>query len=130
MIIVTAAILENGSKVMIAKRKEGKHLAGFWEFPGGKIEDGETAENCLRRELKEEFSIEVEVMDYIGESIFEYPGQRIKLLAYTGKIIQGEIKLHDHEKVEWVKPEEISEYKMAPADIPLIGLYDKKRNSR
>jgi len=130
MIEVTAAILEEGNKIMIARRAHGKHLAGYWEFPGGKIEPKETPESCLFRELKEEFEIEASIENYIGESTFKYPDKTIKLLAYTCKIITGKMKLNDHDKVVWIDLEEIVKYKLAPADLPLISLYDKARNNR
>jgi len=130
MIEVTAAIIVKGNKVMIARRAHGKHLAGYWEFPGGKIEQGETPESCLTRELKEEFDIEASIENYIGESIFEYPDKTIRLKAFSCKIISGEIKLNDHDKIEWINIEQLTNYKLAPADIPLIELYDKARNNR
>jgi 8-oxo-dGTP diphosphatase len=130
MIEVTAAILERGSKIMIARRAHGKHLAGYWEFPGGKVELNETPESCLLRELNEEFEIEASIENFIGESIFEYPDKTIKLTAFTCKILSGEMKLNDHDRIEWIETEELSNYKLAPADIPLIELYDKARNNR
>ena len=130
MIEVTAAILEEGNKIMIARRGQGKHLAGFWEFPGGKIEQDETPEICLIRELKEEFEIDVTIGNYIGESVFEYPKKTIRLIAFTCEIINGKMKLNDHDKIEWIKFEEIANYNLAPADLPLIELYDKARNNR
>lgn len=130
MIEVTAAILEEGNKIMIARRAQGKHLAGYWEFPGGKIEQDETPEICLTRELKEEFEIDVKIGKFIGESVFNYPNKTIKLIAFTGQIINGKMMLNDHDKIEWIKLEEINNYKLAPADLPLIELYDKARNKR
>lgn len=130
MIEVVAAILEKDDKVLIARRKPGKHLDGYWEFPGGKIETNETAIDCLKREIKEEFSVEIEVHQYIGESIFEYTEKKIKLMAFSGKIIKGEIELRDHDLVEWIDLKDISLYKMAPADIPLIEIYKNKRNNK
>jgi 8-oxo-dGTP diphosphatase len=130
MIEVTAAIIEEGDKFLIARRAKGKHLSGFWEFPGGKIEEGETAEACLHRELNEEFQINVFIDSYVGESYYNYPSKKINLKAFTCKITSGEIKLIDHDKVEWITIEEINKYKFAPADLPLIPLYDKERNNR
>jgi len=130
MIEVTAAILERDGRVLIARRAAGKDLGGFWEFPGGKIESNETPEICLKRELKEEFEIDIEIGEYIGESIFDYPEKTIKLIAYTCFIKSGNIVLHDHDIIEWIDFDELSNYKLAPADIPLIELYDKARNSR
>ncbi|SDS50088.1 8-oxo-dGTP diphosphatase [Formosa sp. Hel1_31_208] len=130
MIEVTAAIIEEGDKFLIARRAKGKHLAGYWEFPGGKIEAGETAEACLSRELNEEFQINVSVNNFVGESVYEYPNKKIILKAFTCRIISGEIQLNDHDKIEWITIDEIKQYDLAPADIPLIRLYDKARNNR
>jgi 8-oxo-dGTP diphosphatase len=130
MIEVTAAIIEKGDKFLIARRAKGKHLAGYWEFPGGKIEAGETAEACLFRELNEEFQINVSVNNFMGESVYEYPNKKIILKAFTCSIISGEIQLTDHDKIDWITIDEIKHYKIAPADIPLIPLYDKARNIR
>ena len=71
MIKVVAAILEKEDKILIAKKREGKPLAGLWEFPGGKIEEGETPEESLIRELMEEMNIKVRVNEYVGESIYD-----------------------------------------------------------
>ncbi|MDO4535570.1 MAG: (deoxy)nucleoside triphosphate pyrophosphohydrolase [Clostridium perfringens] len=126
MINVVAAILEKEDKILIAKKREGKSLAGYWEFPGGKIENGETSEEALVRELKEEMDIEVEVNRYVGESIYDYGNNKIiSLKGHTAKIIGGEIKLTDHDEYRWVTLKEIKGYKIAPADIPLINFIDK-----
>ena len=130
MIEVTAAIIEKDDKFLIARRAKGKHLAGYWEFPGGKIEADETAEACLYRELNEEFQINVSVNNFVGESVYEYPNKKIILKAFTCKIISGEIQLTDHDKIEWITIDEIKQYNLAPDDIPLIPLYDKARNNR
>lgn len=130
MIEVTAAIIEKGDKFLIARRAKGNHLSGFWEFPGGKIEKGETAEACLSRELNEELQIIVSVKRFVGESHFKYPNKTINLKAFTCSIIRGEIQLKDHDKVEWITLQEINQYKLAPADLQLIPLYDKARNNR
>ncbi|WP_162055982.1 (deoxy)nucleoside triphosphate pyrophosphohydrolase [Pontibacter pamirensis] len=130
MIEVTAGIIERNGKILIARRKAGKHLEGFWEFPGGKVEENESPKECLRRELYEEFSIRADIMDFIGESVYDYPGKTIKLEAYLVRIIEGVFQLKDHDKIEWVKPEDLKEYNMAPADIPLILEYEKHRFNR
>ena len=121
MIKVVAAILQKEDKILIARKKEGKPLAGYFEFPGGKIEKGETPEESLARELMEEMNIKIDVKEYVGESIYDYGnGKVISLLGYISEIIDGEIKLSDHDRYEWVTLEEINNYKIAPADIPLI----------
>ena len=122
MIKVVAAILQNDDKILIAKKKEGKPLAGFYEFPGGKVEEGENPEDSLVRELMEEMSIKVTVKDYVGKSIYDYGnGKVIELLGYTAEIIEGDIVLTDHDEYRCVTLEEVCNYNIAPADIPLIS---------
>ena len=117
---VTAAVLLKDDRFLAAKRSDGKHLAGHWEFPGGKIEAGETPEQCLKRELKEEFTIETEIGEFVAESIFDYGDKRIRLLAYKVKHVSGEFQLIDHDEIRWLPIEELDSLKWAPADIPII----------
>jgi mutator protein MutT len=119
-IYVTAAVLTNKDKILTAKRAEGKHLAGHWEFPGGKVELDETPEQCLKRELKEEFTIESEIGEFVAESIFDYGEKRIRLLAYKVKHLSGEFKLIEHDEMRWLPIEELDSLKWAPADLPII----------
>jgi len=119
VINVTAAIIERDNRYLIAKRK-GKHFAGKWEFPGGKIEAGETPEVCLRRELREEFGIESLVRYFFEEGSFENENIRIRLLGYRVDYLSGEFQLKTHEEIRWVYPHELGHYDFAPADIPLV----------
>ncbi|MBF8984096.1 (deoxy)nucleoside triphosphate pyrophosphohydrolase [Lutibacter sp. B2] len=123
MIDVVAAILQNHKgEILIARRKKGKVLEGYWEFPGGKIEKGESSEQSLVRELKEEMNIEIEVSEYVGENIHRYENQTIRLLAFKGEIVSGEIELVDHDKYVWVDLYELRKFELAPADIPIVAL--------
>ncbi|MGE5628595.1 MAG: (deoxy)nucleoside triphosphate pyrophosphohydrolase [Solirubrobacterales bacterium] len=122
MIKVVAAIIHKDNKIIISKRKENKSMGGFWEFPGGKIEQGETPEEGLVRELKEEMNISIKVEKYVGESIYDYGNIVICLLGYLASIENGHIILKDHDAYEWVTLEEISKFKLAPADIPLVKI--------
>ncbi|APC78517.1 TPA: 8-oxo-dGTP diphosphatase MutT [Clostridium botulinum] len=117
---VTAAIIINKDLILIARRGKDEKLAGKWEFPGGKIEDGETSQQCLRREIKEELNIDVKVGNFFEESIYVYPDGEIKLLAYFTKIINGNIKLSVHDEVKWVSTKEMDKFDFAPADIKLV----------
>lgn len=120
IIDVAAAIIENNNKFLIAKRKKGMHLEGKWEFPGGKIEYKETPEECLLRELKEEFGITTKIGSFITESVFRYEDRKIRLLGYNAKYISGEFQLNAHEEVKWISIDEFDKYNFAEADIPLI----------
>ena len=119
-VIVTAAIIKKDNKFLIAKRKEG-HLANKWEFPGGKLESNETPEDCLKRELHEEFGIETIIGKYLATSIYDYPHIKIKLMAYEVEYISGEFILNDHQEIKWVTKEDLSNYEFAPADIPIVN---------
>ena len=121
LIRVTAAILEKDGKTLIAKRKTGDKLfAGLWEFPGGKVEEGETPEECMARELKEELEIEVEVVEFITSNKHKYPHGYFELIAYRVKYISGEIVLNDHDDFKWVTIDEMDSFEFPPADIPII----------
>ena len=130
MIDVVAAILLNKGLFLSAKRSEGKHLAGHWEFPGGKIEPGETPEQCLMRELKEEFTIESEIGEFVAESIFDYGDKRIRLLAYKVKHLSGEFQLIDHDEIRWLPIEGLDSLKWAPADLPIIEALKQQAKSK
>ena len=120
MIKVVAGILQKDNKILIARKAPGKALEGYFEFPGGKIEEGETPEESLVRELMEEMSIKVKVNKYVGESIYDYGNIVISLKGYTAEILEGEITLTDHDMYKWVTLSEIKDYKLAPADMPLV----------
>lgn len=117
---VTAAIIIKDNQVLIAQRAPGENLAGKWEFPGGKIELGETPQECLKREIKEELDVDVEVLDFFAESIYVYHSGTIRLMAYWCKWISGEFELKVHSRIVWVNRHELALYDFAPADIPLV----------
>lgn len=117
---VTAAIILNADKVLIAQRAPGENLAGKWEFPGGKIEQGETPQECLKREIREELDVEIEVMDFFDESIYAYHSGTIKLMAFWCQWISGDITLNVHSHIAWVSSHELDLFDFAPADIPLV----------
>jgi len=120
IISVSAAIIRNKNRYLIARRSPGKHLEGYWEFPGGKIEQGETAEECLVREIREELGIYIWVESFFGENLFHYDTKSVLLKAFICKRISGEITLIDHDLCEWVTAEKMNEYLIAPADIPFV----------
>ena len=117
---VTAAVIEKDGKILIARRKPGDSQAGKWEFPGGKLEPGETPEDCLTRELREELGIETEVGEFLCSSKFVYRHMAVELLAYKAVYVSGEITLHEHDQAEWVSPEALSEFDFCEADKPVV----------
>lgn len=121
MVKVTAAILKKDGKILIAQRKAEDKLAHKWEFPGGKIKDNETPEQCLKRELKEEFDIKVSVGEFFGSSIYHYDHISIELLVYRTFWEDGNINLKDHDDFAWVSLDQLGEYDFAPADIPFVN---------
>ena len=117
---VTAAVIEKDGKILIARRKGEDALGGKWEFPGGKLEPGETPEECLKRELREELGIETEVKAFLCSSSFAYRHIAVELLAYKTVYVSGEITLHEHDRVEWIPPEALDEYDFSEADKPVV----------
>lgn len=120
MIQVTAAVIENNGRILIAKRRKDDPLRDKWEFPGGKIEAGETPEECLMRELREELGIEAKVVEFVCSSRYDYSHVSIELLAYRVRHVSGEYVPRDHEEVRWVTREELFQYDFPEADIPVI----------
>ena len=116
---VVAAVIFRENKILIARRKKGKHLESCWEYPGGKTEKNEEEKKALKRELKEEFNIEASIDKYLTESFHEYENVNINLKAYLVRDFLGDFKLSDHDKIEWIKIDEIKKYDFAPADIPI-----------
>ena len=120
MMKVTAAILVQDNRVFIARRKKGEQLSGFWEFPGGKVEDGETMQECLKREMREEFQVDITVGDFFTESHYNYHHGPIHLLAYWAQWKQGAFIPSSHDQCCWVEINELDKYDFSPADRPLV----------
>lgn len=120
MIKVVAALIEKNGKYLIARRKTGsKDVLGKWEFPGGKVEKNETEENAIEREIKEEFEMSIKAIRFITNNVCEYPDKVVDLRLYECKYISGDFNLHDHFEYKFVDKNEILEYDLCPADIPL-----------
>ncbi len=116
MIQVTAAVLRRDGRILIARRKKGKHMGNKWEFPGGKIDPGETPEECLARELAEEFSILARVGRFLVSTRFQNEVVSLELLAYEAEHLSGDFQLHEHEEIRWVLPEEALQFDLADSD--------------
>jgi len=126
MIDVTAAVLIKSNKIFIAKRPPGDLLAGKWELPGGKIELGESPEQCLKREIQEEFGIVINVHNFLAENIYHYNHISIRLLAYQISWESGSMLPVAHDEIAWSDYENLDSFDFAPADIPIISEIKKK----
>ena len=126
LITVTAGIIYYQGKILIAQRRKDKSLGGFWEFPGGKIEQGESCEQTLKREIKEEFDISVNVGKYLMEILHEYPDFMLKMYVYEANWDgKGEIRICDHEQYKFVTKEELPNYEFPGADVELLEQLQK-----
>jgi 8-oxo-dGTP diphosphatase len=119
MILVVCGIITKNSKVLICKRKPGKSMAGFWEFPGGKIESNELPEEALKRELLEELGMKVELHNYFTTIVHSYKDLTISLIAYKCKFQEATFNLTDHDAYKWIDILDLLNWKLAEADIPI-----------
>ena len=120
--VVGAAIINNNGELLCAQRGYGS-LIGKWEFPGGKIKQGESDQEALVREIKEELDIVVEVENLIDENYHEYPDKNVNLKVYKCKYVSGEIRDTEHQALKWEKPEAVETLDWAEADKPIIESY-------
>ena len=122
MLEVVAGIIYKNNKFLIAQRNLKKSQGGLWEFPGGKVENGETYEEALTREIKEEFNADIEVKEYVGENIHHYPERDIKLLFYKANLLSEKIELLEHEDYKWITKNEKNNFNFAEADKAVFDL--------
>jgi 8-oxo-dGTP diphosphatase len=123
VLVAAAALVDADGRVLICQRPQGKQLAGLWEFPGGKVEAGETPEACLIRELKEELDIDVKAA-CLAPFVFAshgYDSFHLLMPLYLLRRWDGVVTAREHEALAWVKPNQMSQYPMPPADLPLVA---------
>ncbi len=122
MIDVAAAVIENREgRILIARRKAEISLGGYWEFPGGKIEPGETPAQCAARELHEEMDVHIETGDVLSDTVHDYGGGKVvRLIAVRALLLGGHLRLHDHDDIRWVTVPEMADYLFAPADEAIV----------
>lgn len=123
---VTGAVLTDGDKVLAAQRGPDKALPGFWEFPGGKIEAGETPEESLARELEEELLCRAAVGEHITTTEYEYDFGVVILSTYFCTLLEGTPQLTEHEEIRWVPAADLDTLNWAPADIPAVKLITER----
>ena len=120
MIEVTAAIIRQNDNVLICQRPEGKACELLWEFPGGKIEPGETGEKCIVRECQEELGVTVRVIRKHTDVIYEYPTRTVHLHFYICEIESSELVRKEHNDFAWVNIDNIKKYTFCPADTKML----------
>ena len=116
---VAAAIIFNKGKILVTRRAPGEKLAGYWEFPGGKLEGNETPQECIVRELREELGLHATAGAVIASSVYEYTGGAIELIAVECTVQDYGIDLTVHDAYEFIQPEALLDVRLAPADIDI-----------
>jgi 8-oxo-dGTP diphosphatase len=117
---VVAAALFDDSRVLIAQRPPGKHMAGWWEFPGGKVAADESDADALVRELREELGIESRPLRLITTMTHEYPDRVVELLLWQAALVSGTPRGLDGQRIKWVDCRSLAQERLLPADLPLI----------
>jgi mutator protein MutT len=118
---VAAALIFERDKLLITQRRADDHLPNLWEFPGGKVEPGETFQACLVREIREELGIEISVCDLVEDLTHSYPEKTVRLRFYRCALISGEAKAIHVQDLRWVTREELKQYEFPAADAKLIA---------
>lgn len=126
IIPVTCALIFFDGKVLATQRSEKMDLSGKWEFPGGKIEPYESPEECLKREIKEELSLEIEIFESLSPVLHHYSEKTIRLIPFAARWKAGQIHLSEHAQYAWVEKKDLFSLNWAPADIPIVHELQEK----
>ncbi len=124
ILVVAAALIDADDRVLIARRPEGKSMAGLWEFPGGKVEPGEFPETALVRELREELGIDLTETCLAPFTFASHVYEDFHLLMplYLCRVWHGQVTPHEGQEIKWVRPVRLGDYPMPPADAPLVAM--------
>ena len=117
---VTAAIFCKNGKYLICQRAHNDELPLLWEFPGGKTEAGETLEECIVRECKEELDVDIKVLGEFGRTNYSYAGKELFFTFFTAEIVGGELTTNVHEQIKWVSIAELKGYTFIPGDVEIV----------
>lgn len=125
---VMAAIIRKGGKILIAQRgRDDDELPLMWEFPGGKLEPGETEEECVVREIKEELDLDIKTLGVYKRICYHFDGREIPITFFDAQITGGQMRLNVHEDVRWVLPSEIKEYDFMPPDEEVVKQLEREQ---
>ena len=116
---VAAAIIIKNGRILLGKRHSQAQLGGYWEFPGGKLEDGESVHECIEREILEELGVRSKAEAQIFDHVHTYDFGRIKLICVRAHLLESKLHCKVHEQLKWVPMRELGNYNLAPADIPV-----------
>ncbi len=121
-VLVAAGVIRraNDPAILLTRRPTGTHLEGLWEFPGGKVEEGEDPRDALVREVREECGVEIEVDEIVDVIFHAYPKKSVLLLFYEARLVSGDIQHLEVADHAWVPPEKLRDYPLPPADEPLL----------
>ena len=117
--VACAVIVKDGMILATRRGKEMDH-AGLWEFPGGKLHPGESYEDCVVREIREELNVRIKVTGHLHPSEFVYPHKTIKLIPFWAEIVDGDIKATEHDRIEWFSPSQLMRLAWPGADMPIV----------
>lgn len=117
---VTAAIFCRNDEYLICQRAHDDALPLLWEFPGGKAEAGETLEECIVRECREELAVEIRVLGEFGRTSYPHAGRELIFTFFRAEIVGGEISVNVHEQIKWVPAAQLKEYPFCPADVGIV----------
>ena len=120
MIDVVAAVIKKNNLYFIAQRNRNKHFAYYWEFPGGKVDNQESFENALKREIKEELSINIKILNHIASEKHKDNKIDVEVHYFLCEYLNGKINLYEHEDMKWVQKNDLIKFKMAPGDSKII----------
>ncbi|MCJ7680991.1 MAG: (deoxy)nucleoside triphosphate pyrophosphohydrolase [Candidatus Aminicenantes bacterium] len=119
-LLVTAAIIFNGDRVLITRRPNNKAHAGLWEFPGGKVDPGESPEEALYREIREELDVEIQVAGVFEVAFYRYDWGSVLILAYNCQLLTNDLRNIEVAEHRWVHPRNLADFPILPADQPII----------
>ena len=120
--VVAAVITDDSGRMLVTQRGTGMRFTGKWEFPGGKVEEGESLESALKREILEELMLKIDIKEQILKWQYSYPFAIIDFTAYRATVSSGELKLVEHMSSKWVRPgSELSRLDWVPADLKLVA---------
>ncbi len=119
---VTAAIIKKDGRYLICQRAADDECPLLWEFPGGKTEQGETPEQCIKREIMEELAVDIEVKSVFANTNYSFNGRTVRFTFFNCDITKGDIRLNVHNDMRWVLPMEMKEFSFMPADVDIVEM--------